>query len=605
MKFRLKPYITALFCLGYLASSPLFAQAENTNKSLEAEISKIKKEMRLLKHQLAQSDRLAHAGMGHARPIQELRQELINQPVSNSNAVGENSAANFNAPETTATSNGKGHAGNLKHHRYRVPRDTGGNAGSDNALGEPISGHPHIINESQNVVHAHPRTHEQLTRADMYRLLGEEKSYLPFDLDVPGESFVSIGPYVGVPFQFSGSDLLINSPSVNTDLQLLTIRHSIHKQLMAMGGNIFKEPYHAHLLLSGLVEAQAGYINIGGEPSTSTIDITNMSLDFFFVGPSEWTLGFIELMYNNFAPRFDVWNSTNNYTVANSRVFVNKAFITIGDLSCTRIYGTVGQYFVPFGTYSTVMVSDVLTKLLTRTKARAILIGVAPDPDESNSFFGSVYFFRGDSHAASVSKINNGGINLGYVFDFFDFLSGKVGAGVIANIADSGGMQLGNNFATNEQIVHRVPGYNLRLMLDLGDDWDIIAEYVGASTRFNPNDMSFNNHGAKPYAYDIEIAYSFKILCDRPSTLGIGYSKTNQALALGLPLTRRSIVFNTSLWRNTLQSIELRRDRHYAASDVANGPIAADTPPGTCTASTCSQSGKADNAITLQFDYYF
>jgi hypothetical protein len=221
-----------------------------------------------------------------------------------------------------------------------------------------------------------------------------------------------------------------------------------------------------------------------------------------------------------------------------------------------------------------------------------------------NAFYGATYIFRGDSHPASVSKINNGGINLGYKFKR-SFIHGDVGAGVIANIADSGGMQVGNGFRHYEQLVHRAPGYNLRAILSFGEHIDFIGEYVGASTRFNPNDMSYNNHGAKPSAIDTELSYSFMMLEKMPSSIGIGYAKSNQALTLGLPLTRYSMVFNTSIWRNTLQSLELRHDRNYAASDTGNGPVGAALTPGDCTSAVCSQSGKNDNAVTASFDYYF
>lgn len=434
------------------------------------------------------------------------------------------------------------------------------------------------------------------TNSDLSQMIAEERQYLPFDLDVPGQAFVSTGPYIGVPIVYSGSNLVINSPSVNTDLQLLDIRRSIHEQLVSMGGELYKEPYHSHLLLSGVVEAQAGYTNFGGKPSTSSIDVTNVSFDAFFIGPSDWLLGFIEFSYDN-GP-----TSTSQYVVSNSRVYVNKAFITIGDLSKSPFYGTAGQIYVPFGTYSSLMISDPLTKIIGRTKARALELGFQQSGD--NAFYGSTYIFRGDSHVGSVSRINNGGLNLGYKYKGNPFRA-NVGAGVIANIADSGGMQNGNGFSQYERISHRVPAYDLRGIFGLGDHIDVITEFVTASTNFSANDMSFDGRGAKPWAFDVEAGYSFYILDSRPSTLGLGYTQSHEALSLGIPQSRYSLVFNTSLWRNTLQAIELRHDKNYSSGSTANGPVGAATTPGECTAAACTSTGRSDNGVTISFDYYF
>jgi hypothetical protein len=251
------------------------------------------------------------------------------------------------------------------------------------------------------------------------------------------------------------------------------------------------------------------------------------------------------------------------------------------------------------------MVTSPLTKSLGRTKARAVLAGY--QGQESNAFYTAVYAFKGDSHSSATSRINNGGVNIGYRFDVPcpDF-NGDIGAGYIGNIADSVGMQnTGNQPQFNgfagptpygfEKIVHRVPALNVRGIVTLGTSINLIAEYVGATTAFNPNDLTINAKGARPWATNAEAAYTFEIFA-KPSSLGVGYGQARQALAIGLPERRISAVFNTSIWHNTIQSLEFRHDINYAASKVATGSGVAPTTQGL---------GTSDDVVTLQFDLYF
>lgn len=552
MNIKLKPVVLAI-CLIGMVIPPVFSFAassteDDTNQRLEMHLAMLQKKVDSLEHQLA-----------------------INTKTNTQHSTNVNE---INSPAETK-------------HPNRVAKVS------------PTRQSTHRVKSEQ------PRYHRMSGR-ELVSMIRSDTNYLPFDLDVPGQAFVSTGPYVGVPISYSGSDLIINSPSVNTDLQLLNIRKSIHDQLLTMLGGLPVKQSHSHLLLSGVVETQAGYAQLGGRPDTSDIDVTNVSFDAFFMGPSDWTLGFIEFSYDNGLNNtgLNTGNSFNTsyYRFGNSRVFVNKAFVTIGDLSKSPIYGTFGQFYVPFGRYSSIMISDPLSKILGRTKARAIQLGFQQQGD--NAFYGAAYIFRGDSHASSVSRINNGGLNLGYKFKLPCF-GGDVGAGVIGNIADSAGMQLGNGFQYYERLHHRVPAYNLRGIFSIVDKIDIISEFIGATTDFNPNDMSYKNSGAKPWAFDIEAGYSFMILGDKPSTLGVGYSQSHDALTLGIPMSRYSVVFNTSLFRSTLQALEIRHDKNYAESVEANGPTGSQTTPGQCTAAVCHASGKSDNVITASFDYYF
>ncbi len=427
-------------------------------------------------------------------------------------------------------------------------------------------------------------------------------TYLPVDLDVPGQSFVSSGPYIGIPLQFSGSNLIINSPSVNQDVALLKIRKNILLRLRALG--VMEEQDHAHVLLSGAVEGQAMYKNIGGGSDSTDIDLTNATLDAYILGPSDWVSALMSLTYDN-----DLGTNSgslaNNSRDLNSRVYIAQAFITIGDLLKSPVYGTFGQLYVPFGTYSSNMVSSPLTKIMARTKARTIVLGY--QPQNNDGLYGAGYIFRGDTRFSSVNRVNNGGMNLGYRFHLFeDVVHSDIGTGVIANMADSVGMQAvannafptfngfgGINGTGNEQLQHRVPAYDFRGLWSMGKV-DLLAEYIISSNHFSPLDMTMNSHGARPQALNAEAAYTFDAFA-RPTSVAVGYGMTKDALALQLPAQRYSAVLNTSIWKDTLQSIEFRHDVNYAASHVATG--SGQPAP--------SASGKSDNAITAQFDVYF
>lgn len=431
-------------------------------------------------------------------------------------------------------------------------------------------------------------------------------AYLPVDLDVPGQAFVSSGPYIGIPLEYAGTNLIINTPSVNQDVALLKLRKNINTRLQALG--MGQETDHSHILLSGIVEGQADYVDPGEGSTTSDIDLTNATLDVYVLGPSHWISSLISMTYDK-ETGTSSGSFANNSRDLNSRLFIRQAFITIGDFQKTPVYGSIGQMYVPFGTYSTNMVSTPLTLIVGRVKARAILLGY--QPQAKDAFYASVFGFRGDTHTGSTSRINNGGINLGYRFAQGVFM-GDVGGGVIANIADSVGMQAvantTNNFngfggittATgvvtgNEQIAHRVPAFDVRAMGQIGDHIDLLAEYIAASKSFAASDMTMNSHDARPQALNAEAAYTFQAFA-RPTSVAVGYQMTKDALALALPAQRYSLVFNTSVWKDTLQSLEFRHDVNYAASARATGSLMPAVPVN---------SGKSDNAVTAQFDVYF
>ncbi len=441
--------------------------------------------------------------------------------------------------------------------------------------------------------------------------------YLPVDLDVPGQSFVSSGPYIGIPLEFSGGNLIINTPSVNEDVILLNVDLNVDKRLRAMGRD--PEGIGSHILLSGLVEGQALYRNGGGASSDSTdIDLTSVNLDAYILGPSPWTSAFIEFAYDNNIGT-QTGSFSNNDRVLDSRVFVNKAFIVLGDFTRSPYYASLGQMFVPFGVYSTTMVSSPLQKILARTPARAAVVGYKSQSE--NSLLATGYIFNGPTQTDNTNRINNAGVNLSYKFTKGEKFSATFGGGIIKNIADSGGMQItgNNNFnpplfggfggpietftntagvveqvATgDENLVHQVPAVDANMKLGMGD-FQFIGEYITAIRHFSPADMTFNGDGAQPQAMNVELVYNIPYFVN-PTSVGVSYQWSQDALAIGLPSQRYSLTINRSFWKNTLQSLEFRRDYDYERGDTSTGSGIAG-PTGT--------SGIV-NMITFQFDYYF
>jgi len=469
---------------------------------------------------------------------------------------------------------------------------------------------------SEASVNAYPNSSNQIQGPTDLPTTGP--LYLPVDLDVPGQSFVSSGPYIGIPLEFSGGNLIINTPSVNEDVILLNVDLNVDKRLRAMGRD--PEGIGSHILLSGLVEGQALYRNAGGASSDSTdIDLTSVNLDAYILGPSPWTSAFIEFAYDNNIGT-QTGSFSNNDRVLDSRVFVNKAFIVLGDFTRSPFYASLGQMFVPFGVYSTTMVSSPLQKILARTPARAAVVGYKSQSE--NSLLATGYIFHGPTETDNESRINNAGVNLSYSFTKGEKFSATFGGGIIKNIADSGGMQItGNNnnnpplfggfggpietftpagtttveqIATgNENLVHQVPAVDANMKLGMGN-FQFIGEYITAIRHFSPADMTFNGDGAKPQAMNTELVYNIPYFVN-PTSVSVSYQWSQDALAIGLPSQRYSLAVNRSFWKNTLQSLEFRRDYDYERGDTSTGSGIAG-PTGT---------SRIVNMITFQFDYYF
>lgn len=404
---------------------------------------------------------------------------------------------------------------------------------------------------------------------------------------------VVIAPYIGEHNAFNALDLVVNYSSYNLDLNLLKLRQHMDQQYTDA---CLPVPNSPMLMLSGKVEGQGIYSSpYNGAYSTSKIDLSSAELDVIpTIGP--WASGYAAFTYDN-SP------VPNTPLVANSRVFVKRAFLTFGNLNRFPIYMTVGQFDVPFSDYGTYMISSVLASNIFQTRARALLVGYQGASGQGP--YARVFAFNGDSNTHHNNNINNVGASAGYSFSQ-GIYSGELGMSGIANVADSLSMQSTGAptgfqgfsaavpFRTTEVLQRQVPGAAIHANVGIGP-FGGMARYVEATSAFNTQDMMFNGRGARPQALDVEAFYNFHVF-SKPTVFSVAYDKSWEALALGVPEHRYMATLLTSIWKDTIEQIEFRHDVNYGVGDTASGARIS-TP--------ASAKGGVSNTVTAQVGIYF
>ena len=424
-----------------------------------------------------------------------------------------------------------------------------------------------------------------------------EKSGMLEDSDltdaVHAHSRVSFGPYLNIRTKFNGSELLVNTSSIRESSRLLQRRYNVQEAAKKAGK---PRPEVPHMILSGVLGGQVFQQQGYGSARSSDIDLTDAEIDTYIL-MNHWISGFMAITYDN-------GTGTTSREVDHANIKINKAFMMFGDLEQTPVYASLGQFYVPFGRYSSSMIAAPLTQKLARTKERAFLIGykdVRP-----NSVYGEVYTFGSSSGFASErTTVNDAGADLGFDFKTGDRLTGEVGVSWISNIADSSGIQDGSStsggFAgmscstCSQAMGHRVPGFDVYGQVSFGQ-FNLVAENVMATRHFDTDVGLLSGSSsapAKPKAQNVELGYTFDAF-NRPSAFIIGYGHTSDAVMLGLPTRRYSMGFDTSIWKHTLEMIELRREYNYSTS--AGTPVTGDS---------AEQLGKSSNVITAQIYVYF
>ena len=87
---------------------------------------------------------------------------------------------------------------------------------------------------------------------------------------------------------------------------------------------------------------------------------------------------------------------------------------------------------------------------------------------------------------------------------------------------------------------------------------------------------------------------------NKPASFALGYQWSKDTLALNLPEQRIAGVYNISIWKDTVESLEYRHDINFQQNQYANGAA----PSGFTNANTISPGGSADTLL-LQLGVFF
>jgi hypothetical protein len=349
----------------------------------------------------------------------------------------------------------------------------------------------------------------------------------------------------------AGLFLLITAPAIphaqeDSKTTALQIEHDstpAGTQPSAAEGDGLEEKLAARVKFSGLVEVEAFAGKDFLKEKTSDVSLATVELGLD-AKISQWVSAHVLALYEE--------------GEEDDHLIIDEGTITLSDAEKTPFYLTVGKMYVPFGSFASSMVSDPLTLELAETRDTGLLAGF----DEAG-WYGSLYTFNGEvDETGKDDTINSFGANLGYKLEK-DGWQLDLGAGWLNNLGNSNTIR--DHIATTSITVE---GFAEALALHGGfrcHGWSFMAEYIAALDSFQSGEVDFNGRGARPKAWQLEMDYTTEV-SEREITLALGYQRTEESLALGLPEHRYLASVGIGVYDHATLALEYRHDQDYATA---------------------------------------
>lgn len=290
---------------------------------------------------------------------------------------------------------------------------------------------------------------------------------------------------------------------------------------------------------------------------------TQASYKSDFAGKNRSDISFSEMILELNA-KVDDWISTRlalYYKEHKVPLEVDIATITVGNPAKTPFYLKAGQMYLPFGNFTTAMVSDPLTLNVTETREAAIQVGF-----KHEGFYGSVFTFNGDSSNDGKEKVNRYGGHLGFGRKS-DHSSYDLGLGYLSDMGDT--WTIGDALKNKGEDYQQASGLRGHAIFEM-NSVRFVGSYLSALENFSRDNFDFKGEGATPAAWHTEVSYTTDV-AGKETTFAVGYQGTRECLMLELPATRYLGTVSVGLFDNTSLSLEYAVNEDYSQEDGGTG----------------------------------
>lgn len=313
--------------------------------------------------------------------------------------------------------------------------------------------------------------------------------------------------------------------------------HSIEKPAVSKGEQhkIVAEVVQS-LTLSGLVEVEANHSKDFDGNSSSGLELATVELAID-AQAHPWVQGHVLFLYEE---------------GDEDDVVIDEAIITIGNSEETPFYLSAGRMYVPFGNFSTFMISDPLTLEMAETQETAVQIGYG-----SANWHSAIYAFNGDtSEGDDSSTIEQYGAHVGYTFEE-ERWNVTFDASYTSSLFDSD--LLAEEFEDAAFSGDYIPGLGVHGIVAIGNV-TLIGEYIAAL-----EDLDVEGDKINPYTFNLEGAITFELV-GHETALALAWQGSKDLAGI-LPEQRFMASIGVSLFEDTALTLEYAYDNDYDEHD--------------------------------------